>query len=76
MNKYPASSPGESTELHDKTSTEELKFPIDPEFLSVPPRVDLQLMLQRIEESMPWRNSRPGEAERRLALKVDVEFVL
>ncbi len=33
-------------------------------------------MLRRIEENMPWRNQRPGEAERRLAEKVDVEFVL
>ena len=54
----------------------DLEFPIDPDFLSLSPRLDPQLMLQRIAESMPWRNSRPGEAERRLAMKVDVEFIL
>jgi len=25
---------------------------------------------------MPWRSTRPGEQERRLLTKVDVEFVL
>jgi len=33
-------------------------------------------MLRRIEENMPWRNRRSGEAERRLAEKIPVEFVL
>jgi len=33
-------------------------------------------MLRRIEENMPWRNRRPGEAEHRLAEKIPVEFVL
>jgi hypothetical protein len=33
-------------------------------------------MLQRIAETMPWRNQRPGEQERRLAQKIPVEFVL
>jgi len=38
--------------------------------------VELQTMLKRIEQNMPWRNSRPGEAERRLGEKIPVEFVL
>jgi hypothetical protein len=53
-----------------------LEFPVAPNFMSRPPRIELQVMLRRIEENMPWRNQRPGEAERRLAEKIPVEFVL
>ena len=53
-----------------------LEFPVVPDFVSRPPRIDPQVMLQRIAETMPWRSQRPGEAERRLAEKVAVEFVL
>ena len=53
-----------------------LEFPVAPNFVSRPPRIELQAMLRRIEENMPWRNQRPGEAERRLAEKIPVEFVL
>jgi hypothetical protein len=53
-----------------------LDFPVDPDFLSLPPRLDPQVMLRRIEETMPWRSTRPGQEARRLASKVDVEFVL
>ncbi len=76
MNKYPASPPGDNAELRDKTSTKGLEFPIDPDLLSLSPQLDPQRMLERIAESMPWRNSRPGETERRLAMKVNVEFIL
>jgi len=62
--------------LRDAPSTSALEFPVSAHFVSRPPRVELQAMLKRIEENMPWRNSRPGEAERRLAEKVSVEFVL
>jgi hypothetical protein len=55
---------------------EQLEFPIDPGFVSSPLRVELAAMLRRIEENLAWRNARPGEAERRLAEKVNVEFVL
>jgi hypothetical protein len=71
MKKYPERSPN-TEQLHDQR----LEFPIAPDFISRPPRVELQAMLKRIEENMPWRNSRPGEAERRLAEKITVEFVL
>ena len=54
----------------------DLEFPIAPDFLSLPPRLDPQLMLQRLEETMPWRSTRPVEEQRRLAAKVDVEFIL
>jgi hypothetical protein len=54
----------------------DLEFPIDPGFISRPPRLDFQVMLRRLEETMPWRSTRPGEEERRLAAKIDVEFVL
>ena len=63
-------------QLNDSSAAPDLEFPIDRDFLSLPPRLDLQLMLRRLEETMPWRSSRPGEADRRLAEKVDVEFVL
>jgi len=62
--------------FQDAPRTEVLEFPVDPDFISRPPRVDLQAMLQRIEENMPWRNARPGEARRRLEEKIPVEFVL
>jgi hypothetical protein len=52
-------------ELHD-----------DPGFVSRPPQVDVQAMLRRIAENLAWRNSRPGETERRAAEKIPVEFVL
>jgi hypothetical protein len=54
----------------------DLQFPIAPDFVSRPPRLDPQVMLRRIAETMPWRSTRPGERERRLAAKIDVEFVL
>ena len=75
MNKYPASPKGNSLELKDATARH-LEFPIDPGFLSLPPRLDPQVMLRRLEETMPWRSTRPGEEDRRLAGKVNVEFVL
>jgi hypothetical protein len=53
-----------------------LEFPVDPGFISVAPSLDPQVMLQRIEETMPWRSTRSGEPERRLAGKIDVEFIL
>ena len=61
----------------DKASgLEDLEFPIAPDFISRPPRLDPQVMLRRIEENMPWRSTRPGEKERRLAERITVEFVL
>ena len=53
-----------------------LELPADPDFVSRPPRIDVQVMLRRIAENLAWRNSRPGEMERRAAEKVSVEFVL
>jgi len=54
----------------------DLEFPVAPDFLSLPPRLHPAVMLRRLEETMPWRSTRPGEDQRRLATKVDVEFVL
>ena len=54
----------------------ELEFPVEPDFVSRPPRLDPQVMLKRCAETMPARSSRPGENARRLAEKVLVEFVL
>lgn len=53
-----------------------LEFPIAPDFVSHPPSIDPQAMFERIVETMPWRNRQPREAERRLAEKIPVEFVL
>jgi len=70
MKKYPPHSPA------NDTLKETLAFPVAPDFISHPPKIDPQAMLQRIAENMPWRNSRAGEAEKRLAEKIPVEFVL
>ena len=75
MKKYPDHSPATDA-LRDAASADVLEFPVSPGFVSRPPCVELQAMLRRIEENMPWRNRRPGEAERRLAEKIPVEFVL
>ena len=71
MKKYPDHSP-KTALLRDAP----LEFPVAPDFISRPAKVELQAMLKRIEENMPWRNSRPGEAMRRLSEKIPVEFVL
>ena len=72
MKKYPDRSPVNDV-LEDAAGV--LEFPVAPDFVSRPPKIDPQVMLRRIEENMPWRNSRPGEQERRLAEKIRVEFV-
>jgi hypothetical protein len=75
MTKYPDHLPTADV-LRDAPSSAALEFPVAVDFISRPPKIELQVMLRRIEENMPWRNSRPGEAERRLAEKIPVEFVL
>jgi hypothetical protein len=75
MKKHPDHLPANEL-LRDAPSSGALEFPPAPDFASRPPKIELQAMLRRIEENMPWRNSRPGEAERRLAEKIPVEFVL
>lgn len=72
MTKYPIHSP--TTEKLNERPT--LELPVDPGFISRPPQIDPQVMLRRIAENLAWRNSRPGEAERRAAEKVSAEFVL
>jgi hypothetical protein len=76
MKNYPEPTQGNDLGLKDAAGNVDLEFPVAPDFLSRPPRIDLQVMLRRIEENMPWRSTRPGEQERRLATKVAVEFVL
>jgi hypothetical protein len=75
MKKYPDHSPMADV-LRDAPLSGTLELPVAPGFVSRPPRIELQTMLRRIEENMPWRNQRPGEARRRLAEKIPVEFVL
>ena len=77
MKKYPEPPLEDDARLKDAAGgSGELEFPVDPDFLSQPPRIDPQVMLRRIEENMPWRSTRLGEPERRLARKVAQEFVL
>ena len=76
MKKYPKPVPQNHFELNDAALAADLEFPVAPDFISCPPQIEFKTMLKRIEENMPWRNSRPGEAERRLAEKIPVEFVL
>lgn len=75
MKKYPAHSPATKAR-RDAPASEALEFPVAMDFVARPRRVELQTMLRRIEENMPWRNRRPGEAKRRLAEKIPAEFVL
>jgi hypothetical protein len=76
MSKYPASTPGNNPALNEPSSGKDLELPVDRDFWSRPPRIEPRIMLQRIAETLPWRSTRPGEADRRLAEKVDVEFIL
>lgn len=71
MKKYPEHLP-QALKIEEPT----FDFPVAPELDTRPVKVQLEAMLQRIEENMPWRNRRPGEEQRRLAEKIPVEFVL
>lgn|GEM_PF-758959 len=77
MKKSAAPPPADASKLNDSVlSDDRLEFPIAPDFVSRPPRIDPQVMLSRIEENLPWRSARPGERERRAAAGIPVEFVL
>jgi hypothetical protein len=76
MKKYPGPAGENSFQLNEAALAADLDLPVAPDFVSLPPRLDPQVMLARIEETMPWRSTRPGEQERRLAEKIAVEFVL
>jgi hypothetical protein len=76
MKKYPAPAPTTDFQLNEAALAAELDLPVAPDFDSLSPRIDPQAMLRRIEETMPWRSTRPGETERRLAQKIPEEFVL
>lgn len=71
-----SSEPHPPDQLKESFSNDRLEFPVAPEFVSRTPRIDPQVMLQRIAETMPWRSTRPGERERRAAQAIGVEFVL
>jgi len=53
-----------------------LELPVAPDFVSQSSPIDPQAMLERIAETMPLRKNRPGEAARRAAEKIPIEFVL
>jgi hypothetical protein len=68
--------PGADFRLNESILAVDLDFPVAADFISLPPQLSPQIMLRRIAETMPWRSTRPGEEERRLAEKIPVEFVL
>ena len=76
MKRYPAPATTDSFQLNEDALAADLEFPIVADFVSRAVQIDPQAMLKRIEETMPWRSTRPGAEERRLADKVSVEFVL
>ncbi len=76
MSRYPDSLPNPEATLREAVDVPDLDLPIDSEFVSLPPRLEWAVMLRRLEETMPWRSTRPGEEARRAAQKIDVEFVL
>jgi hypothetical protein len=73
MKKYPTYS---RANAGLKEAPAALDFPAAPDFVSHPPRIDPQAMLQRIAENMAWRDKRSGEGERRAAEKISAEFTL
>ena len=76
MKKYPAPAPPADYQLNEAALAADLEFPVVTDFVSRPPQIDPQVMLRRVEETMPYRSTRPGEEERRLAEKISTEFVL
>lgn len=72
-------SPGVSltqSKLRDGTPSDTLDFPLDLSFVSLPPKIPLQVEGRRIEENLSRRNQRSGGSERRRAEKISVEFGL
>jgi hypothetical protein len=53
-----------------------LEFPAAPDFSRQAPRINPQVMLERIAQTMAVRKKPPGEDARRAAEKIPVEFVL
>lgn len=54
----------------------DLELPIDPDFVSKPPRLPWRVIYERSLERLHLKTSRPEFKERRLAERIDVEFVL
>ena len=76
MKKYPEPVPPNNFQLNEAALAADLDLPVAPDFDSQPPRIDPQVMLRRIKETMAWRSTRPGEQERRFAEKISAEFIL
>jgi hypothetical protein len=76
MKKYPEPAAENSFQLNEAALAADLEFPVAPDFISLPPQIDPQIMLARIEETMPWRSTQPGFEKGRLAEKISAEFVL
>jgi len=53
-----------------------LEFPAAPDFAGQAPRINPEVMLERIAQTMALRKRPPGEDARRAAEKIPVEFVL
>ena len=76
MDKYPERRKPADLEMKESAGTADLEFPVDSGFVSQPPRMDPQVMLRRVAETIAWRSGRADERARRLSSGVDVEFVL
>ena len=74
MKRYPEPAPPNNFTLNEAALAAELDFPVAPDFDPPPPRVDPLAMLARFAETMPWRSTRPGEKERRLAQKIAADL--
>ncbi len=59
-----------------RPETPELELPIEPNFISYPPRVDPQLMFERCEEMLQYRTSNSDFERQRLAGRCNEEFIL
>jgi len=54
--------PTPNPEKQEGVELPDLEFPVAPDFLSRPPRLDPQVILRRSAEAMPARNARPARA--------------
>jgi hypothetical protein len=69
--------PGNSTEkAFPLSSGPMLEFPVDPDFISEPPRRSADEMYRINQTQLKFYNSIPGLEERRLRDKCDVPFIL
>ena len=59
-----------------KPQPPDLEFPVDPDFISKPPRLPWQHVYHGSLERLDFRMNQPGFEEKRLARKSFEEFIL